>query len=152
MEYYKRKISNCGFDLCTQDAPAQHWCEGLHFTCIASTLRASSKTLPGKHWTAARASVFGGRCGWGAPTQQHEQLEQMGPAANGQGDDPSSSAPPLHMRLWKTSPTPPPLPPPKDPYRLSTEQNIDLSVAVCSQASLPAFSVLFLSCLVYSGL
>lgn len=55
----------------------------------------------GKHWTAARASVFGGRCGWGAPTQQHEQLEQMGPAANGQGDDPSSSAPPLHMRLGK---------------------------------------------------
>ena len=82
MEYYRRKTPNCAFDLCTQDAPAQHWYKGLHLTGIASTLRASSKTLPGE--TLDGGPSFGFRralwVGRANPTQ-HEQLRANGPSS-----------------------------------------------------------------------
>ena len=151
MEYYRRKTPNCAFDLCTQDAPAQHWCKGLHFTGIASTLRASSKTLPGE--TLDGGPSFGFRralwVGRANPTARTARTDGASSEwARGRSVVIGTTA----HEAWKTSPTPPPLPPPRDHHLLNAELNIDLSVAVCIQVSLPAFSVLLLSCLVCSGL
>ena len=151
MDYSKRKSPSCSLSFALKMNWRSAGARAQGCTAVygfASTLRASNETPPpgGNIGRRPELRFFGGRCGWGANPTQHEQLEQMGPAANGQGDDPSSSAPPTAHEAWKTSPTPPPLPPPRDSCLLNTEQNIDLSVAVCSQVSLLASSVLLLSC------